>query len=55
MRPSAKPSPFSGGMREAAIAFDRAIKEDPTFFDAYYLYGRVSFESGDLEKAAKTF
>src|SRR4029077_7146425 len=25
---------------EAAIAFDRAIKEDPTLFEAYYLYGR---------------
>ena len=40
---------------EAAIAFDRAIEEDPTFFDAYYLYGRVSFESGDIEKAARLF
>jgi len=40
---------------EAAIAFDRAIKEDPTFFDAYYLYGRMSFESGDIEKAARLF
>jgi adenylate cyclase len=40
---------------EAAIAFDRAIEDDPTFFDAYYLYGRVSFESGDIEKAARLF
>jgi adenylate cyclase len=40
---------------EAATAFDQAIKEDPTLFDAYYLYGRMSFESGDLEKAARLF
>ncbi len=29
---------------EAATAFDRAIEEDPTLFEAYYLYGRVLFE-----------
>ena len=40
---------------DAAIAFDRAIEEDPTLFEAYYLYGRVLFESGDSEKSAKLF
>jgi adenylate cyclase len=30
---------------EAAIAFERAIEEDPTLFEAYYLYGRVLFEA----------
>ena len=40
---------------EAAIAFDRAIEEDPTLFEAYYLYGRVLFESGDSEKSVKLF
>jgi TolB-like protein len=35
---------------EAAIAFDRAITEDPTLFETYYLYGRMLFESGDVEK-----
>ena len=40
---------------EAAIAFDRAIKEDPTLFEPYYLYGRLLFESGDVEKAVKMF
>lgn len=40
---------------DAAIAFDRAIDEDPTLFEAYYLYGRVLFESGDVEKSAKLF
>jgi adenylate cyclase len=40
---------------EAAIAFDRAITEDPTLFETYYLYGRMLFESGDVEKAVKMF
>jgi adenylate cyclase len=40
---------------EAAIAFDQAITEDPTLFEAYYLYGRMLFESGDVEKAVKMF
>jgi adenylate cyclase len=40
---------------EAATAFDRAIHEDSTLFEAYYLYGRVLFESGDIEKSAKLF
>lgn len=40
---------------EAATEFDRAIELDPTLFDAYYLYARSSFESGDLEKAAQLF
>ena len=40
---------------EAATAFDRAIKEDPTLFEAYYLSGRLLFESGEVEKAVKMF
>jgi adenylate cyclase len=36
---------------EAAVAFDRAIEEDPTLFEAYYLYGRVLFESACLGAA----
>ena len=47
MSPSARLSRIKRRYAEAAIAFDRAIEEDPTLFEAYYLYGRVLFESGD--------
>lgn len=40
---------------EAATAFDRAIEHDATLFEAYYLYGRMCFESGEVEKAVKLF
>jgi tetratricopeptide (TPR) repeat protein len=40
---------------EAATAFERAIEEDPTLFEAYYLYGRAMFESGEIEKAVQLF
>jgi adenylate cyclase len=40
---------------EAAVAFERAIEQDPTLVEAFYLYGRMLFESGDPEKSAKLF
>ena len=50
-RPGARDSAFL----EAASAFDRAIKGDPTLYEAYYLYARAMFECGEIEKAAKLF
>ncbi len=41
--------------QEAAMAFERAIDLDPTFFDAYYYYARSCFKSGDFEKALRLF
>jgi len=40
---------------EAAVAFDRAIEQDPTLVEAFYLYGRMLFESGDIEKSVELF
>jgi adenylate cyclase len=40
---------------EAAAAFERAIELDPTFFDAWYYYGRSCFKSGDFEKSVRLF
>jgi adenylate cyclase len=40
---------------EAAIEFERAMKLDPTLFDARYYYGRACFKSGELEKSLRLF
>ncbi len=40
---------------EAVAEFETALRLDPTLFDAYYFYGRVCFQSGELERAANLF
>jgi adenylate cyclase len=40
---------------DAAAEFERAIKLDPTLFDAYYYYARSCFKSGDLQKSLRLF
>jgi len=38
---------------ESEAGFDRALALEPASFDALYLYGRVCFAQGKLEKAAR--
>ena len=40
---------------EAEDCFEKAISLDPQLFEAYYLYARVEFAAGNLEKAAGLF
>jgi adenylate cyclase len=40
---------------EAAKEFEKAICLDPTLFEAYYFYARVSFAEGKLEKAIELY
>ncbi len=40
---------------EAIAEFETALRLDPNLFDAYYFYGRVCFQQGELERAAKLF
>jgi len=40
---------------EAIAEFETALRLDPNLFDAYYFYGRVRFQQGELERAAKLF
>jgi adenylate cyclase len=39
----------------AEVAFEQAIKLDPRLFEAYYLYARVAFVEGKLDKAGGLF
>lgn len=40
---------------QAAREFDEAIRLNPSFFEAYYYYGRVAFANGDIERSAELF
>ncbi|MDH3652038.1 MAG: tetratricopeptide repeat protein [Saprospiraceae bacterium] len=40
---------------QAEECFEKAIALDPQLFEAYYLYARVEFAAGNLEKAAGLF
>jgi serine/threonine protein kinase/Flp pilus assembly protein TadD len=40
---------------EGEKEFKKAIKLNPNFFDAYYLYGRACFANGQIEKSAELF
>ncbi len=39
----------------AGASFDRALELDPRLFEALYFYGRVCFQEGKLERAARLF
>ena len=40
---------------EAQAAFEKAIRLDPTLFEAWYFYARQAFAGGDLPKAASLY
>jgi serine/threonine protein kinase/Tfp pilus assembly protein PilF len=40
---------------EAQAAFEKAIRLDPTLFEAWYFYARQAFASGDLPKARSLY
>jgi non-specific serine/threonine protein kinase len=40
---------------EAQAAFEKAIRLDPTLFEAWYYYARQAFASGDLPKARSLY
>jgi adenylate cyclase len=46
---------LSGTYAEAEQAFEAAIRVDPSLFEAYYFYARVSFAQGKLEKAIELY
>jgi adenylate cyclase len=46
---------LSGRYAEAERAFGTAICLDPSLFEAYYFYARVSFAQGKLEKAIELY
>ena len=49
-------SHFVRRQNAAAIAeFETALRLDPELFDAWYFYGRVCFQSGELSRAAELF
>jgi adenylate cyclase len=41
--------------QEAAREFEEAIRLNPSFFEAYYYYGRTCFATGDIERSAEMF
>lgn len=46
---------LSGSYPEAERAFETAIRLDPSLFEAYYFYARVSFAQGKLEKSIELY
>jgi TolB-like protein/Flp pilus assembly protein TadD len=40
---------------EAIAEFETALRPNPNLFDAYYFYGRVRFQRGELQQAAELF
>ncbi len=40
---------------EAQAAFEKAIRLDPTLFEAWYFYARQAFAGGDMPKAASLY
>ena len=40
---------------EAVAEFEKAIELDPALFSAWYFYGRVRFQQGDLDGARRLF
>jgi tetratricopeptide (TPR) repeat protein len=45
----------AGQLSEAAQAYERAIQDDPVYFDPYYNLGVVSVRSGRLSQALTTY
>ena len=46
---------LGGRKEEAQAAFEKAIRLDPTLFEAWYYYARQAFASGDLPKARSLY
>src|SRR5262249_25521827 len=40
---------------QSAREFEEAIRLNPSFFEAYYFYGRIAFATGDIERSAELF
>ena len=40
---------------EAAREFEEALRLNPSFFEAYYFYGRTCFATGNIERSAELF
>jgi adenylate cyclase len=40
---------------QSAREFEEALRLNPSFFEAYYYYGRIAFATGDIERSAELF